>query len=340
LLQHGILLQNEAFLPNLKVTDMFALSDDLKNLTHISSVMPRVVYTRARKDRSGAVIHNMLLAHAYAFAQNYTTIYGGACVSNTSKWTVQEMQTRHSELLQGLRLDRMLPFVDCPTPSSSIVPREVYRPRHNILHKKVRLWTPEWLAYVQSQMNISNKSKPPEKEDTFVIAVHVRRGDIEPCRANFGARYLPNQHYLQLIQAYLPPLSSQKTTQVVIYSQSKSTEPWEDFLQYNYTLALDTNVLDVWKGIMMADVVILSRSTFSFVPAALNVYQNHGTIVYTPDRHPPLPHWHVVNSTIMDESQRVMNRMYDGCSMVSSVKQQQLKNAWGAGDKIPKNAPL
>jgi hypothetical protein len=131
LLQHGILLQNEAFLPNLKVTDMFALSDDLKNLTHISSVMPRVVYTRARKDRSGAVIHNMLLAHAYAFAQNHTTIYGGACVG---KRTVQKLKT-HSELLQGVGLDRMLPFVVCPTEEDAkttnieIVPREVYRPR-------------------------------------------------------------------------------------------------------------------------------------------------------------------------------------------------------------------
>ena len=334
------------FLPSMKDTDMFALSDR-ENVTRTSYVEPRVIYSRARKDRSGAVIHDMLLAHAYAFAQNHTTIYGGACVSKKTKWTVQELQTRHSELLQGLGLNRMLPFVDCPTnenaktTSSSIVPRQVYRPRLDNLYTEMVLWTPEWLAHVQSKMNISNKNKYPKKEDTFVIAVHIRRGDIVPCNANFGARYLPNQHYLQLIQAYLPPLSSQKTTQVIIYSESNSTEAWEDFLQYNYTVALDTNVADLWKGIMMADVVILSRSSFSFVPAALNVHQNNdgSTIVYTPFRYHPLPHWHVVNSTIMDESQQVMNRKYDNCSMLSSVEQQRLKDDWRVGDKIP-NATL
>jgi hypothetical protein len=56
-----------AFLPILKVTDMVALSDDWKNLTHISSVKPRAVYTRARIDRSGSLIHDMLLAHAYMY---------------------------------------------------------------------------------------------------------------------------------------------------------------------------------------------------------------------------------------------------------------------------------
>jgi hypothetical protein len=332
-------------LPSMKHTDMmFALSYSRQNLTQASYVEPRVIYSRARKDRSGAVIHDMLLAHAYAFAQDHTTIYGGACVSNRSKWTVPELQTRHSELLQGLGLDRMLPFVDCPakeeakTTGSSIVPRQVYRPRLDNMYTEVDLWTPEWLAYVHSKMDISNKNR---KEDTFVIAVHIRRGDIVPCSPNFGARYLPNQHYLQLIQAYLPPSSSQKTTKVIIYSESTSTESWEKFLEHNYSLALDTNIADLWRGIIMADVVILSRSSFSFVPAALNVYQYHhgSTIVYTPWRYYPPPHWHVVNSTIMNGSQKVMNRKYDNCSMLSSVQQQRLKNNWRVGDKIP-NATL
>jgi hypothetical protein len=37
-----------AFHPNLKVTDMFALSDDRKNLTHVSSAATRVVHAQAR----------------------------------------------------------------------------------------------------------------------------------------------------------------------------------------------------------------------------------------------------------------------------------------------------
>jgi hypothetical protein len=357
-----------AFLPSVKVTEnnMFASSDWKNRTLKISSAKPRVIYSQARMDRSGSVIHDMLLAHAYAFAQNHTTstptstIYGGACVSNTSKLTVQQLQTRHSQLLQGLGLDRMLPFVNCPTEedarTTSIVPRQVYRPRHDNLYTEVGLWTPEWLAHVQSQMKISNKQHKPAKkkrENTFVIAVHIRRGDIEPCSANFGARYLPNQHYLQLIQAYLPPVSSQKTTQVMIYSESSSpsttkSKEWEEFLKHNYTVALDTNVANVWNEIIMADVVILSRSSFSFVPAALNNvhHQNqHGaggrsTIVYTPFRYQPLPHWHnVVNSSIMDESQKVMNRTYDKCSMLSTVEKQRLKNDWRVGDKIP-NATL
>ena len=78
---------------------------------------------------------------------------------------------------------------------------------------------------------------------------------------------------MALIDQYTPPLGydNGRPVHVTIYSESDTFESLDVFAERNYTMEIDTDDLgQVWKALSMADVVILSRSTFSIVPAILN----------------------------------------------------------------------
>jgi hypothetical protein len=63
---------------------------------------------------------------------------------------------------------------------------------------------------------------------------------------------------------------------------------------------------------MMADTLILSRSTFSLVPALLN---RHGTVWYAPFGTPKVDGWEVVpdNITAMADRDSAKLRKKDAC---------------------------
>lgn len=114
--------------------------------------------------------------------------------------------------------------------------------------------------------------------------------------------YLPNQHFLRLIERYNPKNDSR----VVIYSESDSFESFDVFSERGYELHLDGDDIGVvWRGLLASDVIILSRSSFSLVPAILT----KGKVVYTPFWHKPLPHWDVVDEKFCNESLAEFRRL-------------------------------
>ena len=46
----------------------------------------------------------------------------------------------------------------------------------------------------------SNTNNHKKHDDVFTIAVHIRRGDVDPC--TYMNRYLPNEYYLRLIKKF------------------------------------------------------------------------------------------------------------------------------------------
>jgi hypothetical protein len=228
-------------------------------------------YSICRGDRSGSVIADMLYAHAFAFANNLT--YAGNCCITRG---TPKADTR--ALLEDLLWDNIMPF-QCPegvdnqkynvknANATAIHPlllnKEVYR-----LQGERTNFKPAWKQHFKEALSEyspeeSNRDKP------FEMAVHVRRGDVHPC--TYKRRYLPNEHFLQLIDRYTPKESFGRPVHVTIYSESDSYEPLDDFILRNYTIKLDTKRLaEVWQALSTADVAILSRSYFSIVPAIIN----------------------------------------------------------------------
>jgi hypothetical protein len=247
-----------------------------------------------RKGYSGGVIEDMLMCHAYAFHLNAT--YGGSCGEPSSL-----IQT-HQELLSSVGLKHTLKFA-CPRDSNNTNIRSSVIPKDNYLKDDTLIWTPDYVDYLKSHVEYA-----PKVPDKFTIAVHIRRAEVTPCRATFKGfdRYLPNLHYQNLINLYMRP-----GARVVIFSQSKSYEPFDSFREKGYEVILDDDVTDVWKTIAVADVVIVSRSSFSLVPSVVA----KGTVVYTPFWHPPLRQWHVVDQNTLDISNEETERLKDTCPL-------------------------
>jgi hypothetical protein len=289
-----------------------------------------IFYSHGRSDRSGSAIQDMLMSHAFCFHYNLT--YGGACAD----WTLPQFQGKrllHMNLLHAVGLDKTLPLLEhCPPnllPSfnesmTSIVrlARENKRtttqsPHQSPIRRTLsRGWyiandtltfSPDYLDHIH---RLVEYPVPRNNKDILTIAVHIRRGDIGPCRARTRGyhRYLPNSHFVRLIDLYSNSSNNKSDTttghapskppppHVVIYSESESFESFDVFRQRGYEVVLDGDIGNVWKGLIAADIVILSRSSFSLVPAVLS----QGKVVYTPFWHDPLPHWDIVEEAFLN----------------------------------------
>lgn len=278
---------------------------------------PPDFYASARGDLAGAVIHDMLLAHAYGYQHNLT--YGGACFEFSWRKPFRKPRGYVVKLMRSLQMTKVLKYA-CPprggresshgeTTKSLILPKRVYR------DLDAALLTPAWRHQIRSELHIREDDARYKTDATTTaetrakaseIVVHVRRGDIDPCISQ--DRYLPNSHFLKLIDRYsslMQQLDNETATavaapaaHVTIYSESESYEPFDVFVQKGYTVKLDSDLTECYQHMMVADVLILSRSSFSYVPAILNA----GIVVYTPFRHGPLSDWHVVDDALMQES--------------------------------------
>jgi hypothetical protein len=94
-----------------------------------------------------------------------------------------------------------------------------------------------------------------------------------------------------------------KKPHVTIFSES-SCRCFKPFTDRNYTLNLDGNLTDVWGAMMQSDVLILSRSDFSFVPALLGKAKR---ILYTPYDKQALPGWETIDPTITERTNQELN---------------------------------
>jgi hypothetical protein len=323
---------------------------------------PPVFYSYMRPDRAGALIQDMLLAHAFAFERNMT--YGGACPPSTSENDERRRSTnltasQVSSLLFHLGLDDVLPIA-CPPPvnddrdmrgTNNVIPPHHNQPRSGpLVNRKyygrhhLRFCTNEWQQYmrakVQRRIDEANRlahaaNRQPQQQPVHRKTVlHIRRGDVTPCDRTTSERYLPNAYYLELLERYVVPMDHHRVT---IYSERSSIEPWDDFR--NCTLRLGSGVggddhaqgaginasstssmrdlASIWLDMMTADVLIMSKSSFSLVPALLgggpsspmptpsaleapSVRPPH--VVYTDFWFDPLPHWTRVPQSLLRQA--------------------------------------
>jgi hypothetical protein len=170
--------------------------------------------------------------------------------------------------------------------------------------------------------NLSNTNSKLNYE----IVVHIRRGDIKPCFLK--QRYLPNIHYLMLIKEAKQMIYDQRkkyigndqgnnepvlepNIHVTIYSERDSYESFDIFYQHNYTVELDTDdLMTIWDDISNADVAILSRSFFSFVPALLQQNPKQQIVVTPPFfGFRAVEGWYSVNTDFMEYSDSVTRIM-------------------------------
>mmetsp|Transcript_19237 Transcript_19237/g.38956 ORF Transcript_19237/g.38956 Transcript_19237/m.38956 type:complete len:273 (+) Transcript_19237:282-1100(+) len=218
----------------------------------------------------------------------------------------------------------------CPTPDDLKSGKAQYLKWNKDLkpadHYMTDAWHQSLLQRMQfpfdDQNNNNNENNDnDDKNKKLQIAVHVRRGDVTPCGKDHAyIRYLPNSYYLKVLHDTLPRYCGEgegadfrDKCQVIIHSESQAYESFQEFTDHGYQLELDRALEDVWKSFMEADVLVVSDSAFSFVPATLN---RHGDVLYPPmddGDYAPLPGWIMLDESYVTTAKLEQIEMHQQC---------------------------
>lgn len=109
-------------------------------------------------------------------------------------------------------------------------------------------------------------------KNNFNIAIHVRRGDImaDPSNPNLAMRYLSNDYFQKVLGHVIGMLKTDKPVHIWFFSQGKP-EDYPEFAHFpNLHWCMDMGAQESFLHMVYADVLITSKSSFSYKPALLN----------------------------------------------------------------------
>lgn len=108
--------------------------------------------------------------------------------------------------------------------------------------------------------------------DCFSIAIHVRRGDImvDPKNPNLAIRYLSNDYFEKVLRQVMEYVMTEKPVHIYFFSQG-NPEDYPEFADYpNLHWCMDMGAQESFLHMVYADLLITSKSSFSYKPALLN----------------------------------------------------------------------
>lgn len=109
-------------------------------------------------------------------------------------------------------------------------------------------------------------------KDDVNIAVHIRRGDITISQENqnpkLTMRWLDNNYYVNILEKTVGILQ-ERNYRIFIFSQGNE-EDFKEFRQFeNIVFCLDMSAMDSFLHMVRADILVTSKSSFSYKPALL-----------------------------------------------------------------------
>ena len=129
----------------------------------------------------------------------------------------------------------------------------------------------------------ANKDTDYFKNGSFNVAVHIRRPNQDDCRLD-GAD-TPDRLYVAIIDT-LRALYADRNPLFHLYSQGVLSN-FTHYQAADVVFHLNESVEDTFLGFVFADLLVTSRSSFSYTAALLS----DGIVYYIPFWHNPLPHW-------------------------------------------------
>jgi len=128
---------------------------------------------------------------------------------------------------------------------------------------------------LQGKFSRSGDLARPHFDPSFLnVALHVRRGDIGKTKKinnpNLAMRWQSEQYFLRILDSILQVNSDTRPIRVWLFSQGHPA----DFIAFtsrpNVTLCLDVDEQNTFVMMATADVLVTSRSSFSYKAALLN----------------------------------------------------------------------
>lgn len=108
--------------------------------------------------------------------------------------------------------------------------------------------------------------------DHYNIAIHVRRGDImsDPTNPNLVMRYLSNDYFEKVLSQVVDMVATDKPVHIWFFSQGKPKD-YPEFAHFpNLHWCMDMGAQESFLHMVYADLLITSKSSFSYKPALLN----------------------------------------------------------------------
>ena len=111
-------------------------------------------------------------------------------------------------------------------------------------------------------------------KDFFNIAIHVRRGDIVPAQENKNSnlmmRWQDNTYFEKVLSTVIANLKLSKPIAIYLFSQGERGDfpEFEKFQNIHY--CMEMNAYESFLHMVFADLLITSKSSFSYKPALLS----------------------------------------------------------------------
>lgn len=134
-----------------------------------------------------------------------------------------------------------------------------------------------------------------EGDEGIHIAVHIRRGDVteNSSNPNIRMRWLDAGYYRKVLEQLLGKLEGENP-QIYIFSQGTREDFQADFPFPNVHYCMDMTAQNTFWHLTQADILIISKSSFSYKPALLS-----DGIIIAPKHfwhgYPPLERWVIVD---------------------------------------------
>lgn len=272
--------------------------------------------SRVRPDRSGAQIHDDLMAASFCFHRGI--VWGGSVggdhyrehLALSRLLGLAEPRRRGCwSLLPAYYRERVLKLGESQIESlenggisvlSQLLRLDLPSSRDSL--RAASIFSPAFLAKIRADCPLGPASYTGRR-----IVIHIRRGDISS--SSHPHRYTPNTFYLHILDALQVCLGD--GLDVTIHSQSSSSESFTPFQERGAKLKLDGPIEEAWADMITADILVLSKSSFSYVPALYNP----NIVLYQPFWHAALPNWISLASADWNEQLASLHaKLKESCS--------------------------
>ncbi len=243
---------------------------------------PAAVTCAGKTDGGGAQVHAVLSVQAFCrrFGMNYV---------HTPFVQIEHTSGQH-EIMRWEKTfalgtgHQLVSNLDLP-----VVPLKTYARRPALWFRRLIVALPHAHDYADHVSDAyeslrAQKTRKPSDEG-LRIAIHLRRGDVSPTQ--HADRYTPDDKILELIdwlQNSMQPVSPRP--ELHVYSQG-SAEAFKAYAQRGCHMHLDDDALNDLLAMSKADILVIAKSSFSYVAGLLN----QGLVIYEPFWHTPPAHW-------------------------------------------------
>tara|TARA_Y100000389_G_scaffold202403_1_gene247552 strand:- start:5533 stop:6312 length:780 start_codon:yes stop_codon:yes gene_type:complete len=244
--------------------------------------MTNKYYSTGRPDRSGAHIHDILFALSYCVKHNYDYLGPDKIKKNDVRLLIEYLGINKTFCRE----------TEEDFTNAQILHRKTYR-KHDS-----KLFTSDIVEIIRSHFYYKSNYK---FDNVLTITLHARRGDVEN-KGKRKFRYTPDEYFKNIIDKILTILNkynyNYENIVINICSDINGSESLHNFKNLysncSVNMFLGKSLVETWDLMIHSDIFIMSKSSFSYVPA---IY-NKKCVIYQPFWHDKLDNW--LDSSLID----------------------------------------